>query len=270
MNPLIRAVDIVKFTIPMQILTEVFQKKTYRWRDTPISIDEQILNQVIKSRVLVDCNLVGGAEVLIPLDGLPGEFVNMYEVIYRIPKDRTDGRSIVSVLSVGYGSTSLLAYVGGSTGFKQGSVTPVTLAGQAMADAMSPAPSVSTARVQLIGENTIMVKDTAPPVANIYLRCILAHDENMSHIQLRSIPSFTQLVILAVKSFIFNELAIKMDAAYLSGGQVLGRFKEIVDSYADAEQQYSDYLTKVWQKTEVMNDRETSVRLLRLMIGSHR
>lgn len=268
MNPIIRSVDTVKYRIPKQILDEVFQKKNYRWRDTPISIDEQIINQVIKPRVLVDCNLVGGTEALISLEGLPGEFVENFQTVYRIPKDRTQGRSIMSVLSVGYGSASLIAHSGGNAAYNSRSATPITMAGQAMMDAMSPTPIVSTAKVSLIGENVILVKDTSPPVANAFIRCVLANDENLSHIQLRSIPAFCKLVEYAVKSYIYNELTILIGQAQLSGGQELGRFKDIVDSYADAEQMYSDYLKDKWQKIAMMNDEMSMTRFVKMQIGT--
>lgn len=268
MNPVTRAVDIVKMRIPRILLDEVFQEQTYRWRGAPISIDEQILIKVVRPRVMVDCNLVGGTEMLLDLSGLSSEFVNMYETIYRIPKERTAGRSIVSVLSVGYGTTSMIATTGGTTGFRPGSVTPVTQGTQSVMDSFSPTPAISTAKVSLIGENTILIKDSNPPVANSYLRCIIANDENMSHLQVRSIPPFTTLVELAVKSFIYNELDVRMDQAFLSGGQALGKVRERVDEYRDAEEMYNTFLKEKWQKIALMNDIEPWNRLLRRQIGT--
>lgn len=270
MNPVVRAVEVLKYKIPRQILDEVFQPKTFYWRGAPASIDEKIMQLVVRPRVLVDCNLVGGAEVLVDLGGLVQETVNNFEVIYRIPKDRTGGRVIMSVLSVGFGSASLMAHVGGSTGFSPGSVTPITLAGQAMMEAMSPAPVVSTAKISLIGENTVLIRNTSPISSNIYLRCIVAHDENMSHLQLRTIPAFTKLVELAVKSYVYNELNILIDEARLAGGQALGRFKEAVDEYRDAEQMYEEYLMQKWMKISFMNDAESMNRHIRMRIGPHR
>jgi hypothetical protein len=254
----------------MPILKEIFSTKNYHWRDTPISIDEQITNLVIKNRVMVDCNLVGGTHALIPLDNLRVEQVDAYTNVYRIPKSLTQGRSIVSVLSVGYGTTSLQGLVGGLGSIRPGSVSAAAQAGQAMMDSMSPIPVSSTAKVQLIAENTIMVRDTNTLISNGYLRCILANDNEFSHIQLRSILAFCKLVELAVKSYIYNEYTIQMDRAFLSGGQDLGRFKEIVDSYADAEEMYQDYLREKWAKTSFMNDTETYTRFLKMQLGSHR
>ena len=269
MNPIVRAVDVVKMEIPSEILDLAFRHKNMRWRQTPARVDEYITSLVIRPRVFVDCNLVGGVEALIPLDGLTAELVENYITIYRIPKDRTQGKSIISVLSVGFGSASLYGRIGvGVT--NPGSITPVNMAGQAMMDAMGPTPLISTARASLIAENTVMIRDTAPPVANAYIRCRLANDENMSHIQLVSIPYFCELVLLATKAHIYNEMIVELDQAFLSGGQVLGKIKEIIESYADADTMYKEYLRTTWQKVAALNDTETNDRFLRLMIGAHR
>jgi hypothetical protein len=43
-----------------------------------------------------------------------------------------------------------------------------------------------------------------------------------------------------------------------------------VDSYADAEQMYQDYLQGPWAQTAYANDRESYERLLKLSIGGFR
>jgi hypothetical protein len=270
MNPITKALDEIKFRIPRDILNEVFQKKNYSWRATPISVDEQILTQVIKARVLVDCNLVGGTEAFVSLEGVPQDRVENFISVYHIPKDMTQGRSIMSVLSISYISSSTMAMAPALQGFKPCSVTPPLLAGQAMMDAMGSMPITSSAKVQLIGENTIMVKDTAPPVGYGFLRCVLANDENMSHIQMRSIPDFCKLCELACKSYIYNEYAIILDRGQLFGGHDIGRFKEIVDGYADVEEMYQDFLKNKWQAISFMNDQESFERFIKLGIGSYR
>ncbi len=270
MNPVMRAVDVAKYTIPREILVETFQPKNLHWRQTPPSLDEQMLSLVVRPRVLVDCDLVGGTEIIVDLSGLAYEVVNQFEAVYRIPKNRTGGRTIMEVLNVGYGSASMMAYVGGTSGFSPGSVTPVTTATQAMGDAMGPIPVVSTAKATLIGENVIVVKDSAPITANTYVRCIVSNAEDMAHLQLRSIPKFAKLVELAIKAYIYNELIIRMDQAQLSGGRELGAFKQVVETYADANQQYEEYLQLKWKKIAFMSDRETFARHIRTRIGSFR
>lgn len=267
MGPLSKCIDEVKFRIPRAILEAVFIKRAQHWRLTPASLDEHILNEVVRPRVLVDCNLVGGTEVFIPLDGVPLERGNDYTTVYRIPKDKTQGRSIMSVLNITFSDPTKVSSYGVAAGAHN---SIMMQAGQAVMDAMGSMPVTSTAYVQLIGENVVMVRDTVVLPANIYLRCLLENDENMSHLQLKSYRDFSKLVEYAVKAYIYNEYVIPMDMGELYGGQALGRFKEIIDSYADAEELYQDFLRDKWQKISLMNDREQHTRFLRLMMGGFR
>lgn len=267
MSAIAKALSHLKYVIPHEVLQTVFINRLYRYNINPISIDQSITTQVIKPRVLVDCNLIGGQEVYISLIGINQERVNDYTVVIRVPKERTDGRSINSVLNITMTDpTRLSSY--STTALCQS--TPMLLMGQSVMDALGPIPITSTAYVQLIAENTIMVRDTIILPANSFLRCVLAEDEEMSHLQLRSYPAFCKLVEFAVKSFIFNQYVIQMDIGELQGGHNLGRFKEIVDGYSDAEENYQDYLKNTMQKVLYMNDRESLTRLVKIMVGTQR
>lgn len=267
MNIISKALNEVSYRIPGQILKEVFTEKTYRWRDAPLSVEEQITNKVIRPRVLTDCNLVGGTEAFIPLEGIEGQMIDNFTTVYRISKEKTQGRSIMSVLSVSFTTQSLAGASGALSGIRPDSVTPQGLAGMAVMDSFTPIPLTSTARVSLIGENTIMIRDTSPVISSAYIRCVLGNDENLANIQMRAIQPFCKLVELAVKSYVYNESIIKIGMAQLSGGQDLGKYKEIVESYADSEEMYQEFLTKTWAAVSVFNDTQSWTRLLKLQVG---
>ena len=259
-----KALDEVKFRIPRQVLDAVFIQRNLRWRDVPPSLDEQIMAAVIRPRVLVDCNLVGGTEAFINLDGVQFERADDYTSVYRIPKSRTNGRSINSVLNITFSDPTKVSSYGVAAGQQN---TMMMQVGSSVMDSHGSIPVTSTATVQLIGENVVMVRDTVILPANIYLRCILANDENMSHIQLRSYPAFANLVVLAVKAFIYIEYVVRLDIGELMGGMALGRIKEIVDSYADANELYQEYLMTKWQKIALMQDSSSVGRYMKLLIG---
>ena len=138
---------------------------------------------------------------------------------------------------------------------------------QALVASYDKIPMTSTARCQLIAENTILIRDSIGFAPNGWLRCVLANDENLGNIQLRSYKHFSQLVEYAVKSYIYNELIINLDQGELQGGQTIGVFKEIIQGYSDAEQNYKDYLTDVWEAVAFMNDSEGYSRYVRLILG---
>ncbi|BDD79532.1 hypothetical protein [Burkholderia phage FLC9] len=267
MNAITRAVDVAMRIIPRRVLEEVFVERTAQWRQAPKSISECIMEQVIRPRVLVDCNLVGGTEAFIYLDDIPYERMNDYTSVYRIPKTKTQGRSILSALNITFADPTKVSSYGVAAGAQN---TTLLQAGQAVMDAYGALPVTSTHRVQLIGENTIMVRDTIVLPPDVYLRCILANDENMSHLQLRSYQPFCKLVELAIKAYIYWDQVIEVDIGKIRGGQEIGKFKEIVDGYSEAEEQYQEFLANTWQKVAYMQDNETMTRFIRSLVGGYR
>ena len=272
MNPITLAVNSIKYKIPKEILIEVFAPKVYNWFATQANYEEELTRIVIRGRVMVDCDLVGGTEVFIALWDVPSQVLSTDRLmtVYHIPKSKTQGRTITSVLSLSYVSGAASSYMNTANAFDPCTVTDLNLAASAMLDAAGGTPLPSSAKVQLIGENTVMVKDTVTSAGVGLLRCILANDENMSNIQPRSIPAFSKLCELAVKSYVYNQFIITMDKGRLEGGAELGRFREVIDSYSDAEEQYQDYLLNTWQKVAFMNDRESYERFTKMMIGAYR
>lgn len=267
MNPVSRAVQEVRFRIPNEILQSIFNERNKHVRAAPETITEHIKALVIRPRVLVDCDIVGGIEVLIPLDGLMTSRPDDFTSIYRIPKSMTQNRSIISALNVTFNDPTGVAYYGMATGCQS---TQMMATAQGLLDASGTIPVTGTATVELIGENVISVRDTTILAANAYLRCNLASDENMSHIKMRSMRQFSDLCVLAVKAYIYNMLVVRVDVGELMGGFQLGRFREVVDSYADAEELYQTNLREIWQKVSIMNDDQKWPRFLRQVIGGHR
>lgn len=267
MNALRKALDDIKFTIPRTILDTVFVKRHTNYRTSAPSLDEQILNHVIRPRVYIDSNLVGGAEILVSLIGLQGEEVSSTDMVYRIPKSLTQNRTIMSVLNVTYVDANSMASAGA---YATCGVSAEQSAAQQLLDAVTPLPLISTARVSIIGENVVLIRDSIRIPTNSYLRCIVAHDEAMSHIQPRSYKAFCKLVEYAVKSYIYNEYIIELDMGELRGGHNLGKFKEKIEEYSDAEELYDTYLREKWQKIAFQNDRESHTRFLKLTIGGPR
>lgn len=269
-NPISKTTSDMWRKIPHEILKAVFAPTYNQWRTVPVNVDDQIVSTVIRPRVLVDCNLVGGQEVWIRLDGIRYERTpEMMSVIY-VPKDKTNGRPISQVLHLGYVDYLAVNQQNANGMFDPCSVTPLTTAVQAMHASYDVTGLIGTSRLELIGENVVLVKDPSMSPTNGVLRCILANDENMNNLSIRSYPAFTRLCELAVKSHVYNKLVIELDSGRIQGGFELGMFKQIVDSYADAEEQYEEYKRTKWQKISLMNDRETYERGIRQQIGGFR
>ncbi|MNY68424.1 hypothetical protein D3C86_2061840 [compost metagenome] len=98
----------------------------------------------------------------------------------------------------------------------------------------------------------------------------MSHDPNLSNIPPSFADPFTELVILATKAFIYNRAIIELDEGAIRGGASLGRIREIVDSYADANVMYKEHFRDKWRKAGVMANKDQYRRLLRYTVGGKR
>lgn len=279
MNPISKAVSEIKWRIPKAILEKVFIDGSRYYRPTIAnSLEAQIENLVIRPRVLVDCNLIGGQEVLIPLEGLPFDRPYQYTTVIFVPKERTQGRRINSVRNVTFfnaasiggiygGLSGLASNVPGLNAADNTAMVSVTASLMASFDKI---PQTSTSRVSLIAENTILINDGLMIPSNSFLRAIVETDENLSTLPLRAYRYFSTLVEYAVKAYIYNEMVINMDKGEIFFGQELGAFKDIVSSYADANQNYQDYLREKMESTLLMSDEASYSRFIKMIVGGQR
>lgn len=266
MNPITKALSDLKFRIPKPILEKAFLP-TRTWggirHRTPISLDYRIRESVIDARVMVDCNLVGGTETTVPLNGILPQYLPEYKVVWVIPLSLTQNRKITRVYSLVYGDggvpTNTNMY---NTG---GSIYDDAASG--LLASHMPIPNVSNAEITLIGENTIMANAHIPQSPRLYLRCVLENDSEFNNLPPASIPRFCKLIEFAVKSYIYNELIVEMDMGELSGGANLGRFSSIVEGFADAEELYQEYFEEHWKKIAIFADDKARKRHLSMVTG---
>lgn len=265
-----KALDEIKRTIPKEVLKVVFTDQLHSWRKAPVSLDEKILNDVIRPRVLEDANLVGGTEAIISLDGLEGIYIDNFTVMYEIPMRLTNNRRIMSIKSIGYlpYAVSFSSFGAGVGVVGPSGISDLTGAGQRVGDSASNIPPVSEANVDLIGLNTIVIRNFRRITAAYHLRCMVSNEERLNNINPRSYHAFSKLCQLAVRSHIYNEMYIKMDKAFLQAGQDLGAFKSWVDDKcSDAEEQYQTHLHEVWTRVAFANDANAYLRFIKVQVN---
>lgn len=266
MNAVQIAINRATREIPRMILEDCFIRRYQDYRQIPKSIEQRIKEEVILKVVLPDLNLTNGVWSYIPLSSAKVEQSDSNVQIYYIPKEATGGRSITTAISIGvgypYGNLPFLGDCDNSV---------ITRATNNLLNAISDLPITSNARVDLIAENTVMVFDGMQyPLNSSYLICILEMNENLDNIRPRSIPIFTRLIILAIKGYIFNEMNLEIDKARLIGGQDFGKYREILDSYSDAWEQYHTMLDEQIGKILYLNNKESVTRHIRSMLGGRR
>lgn len=276
MDPIRKSISDVKYAIPKAVLQAAFMDRYITPTPLGASLDSQIEHLVIRPRVMVDCDLVGGTQTTISLDNLPQEDAGNNTIVIRIPKSLTQGKRIITVLSFNYtNSAQMLGYNGyGMAGagmqYSPGDNTVVNTLMSNLVASMDRIPVTSTTNVRLIAENTIAVQDGLRLTQGGSLLCMLANDDNMANIHPRSYHHFSQLVTWAVKAYVYNTLIVELDVGALKGGFQLGVIKTIIDGYSDSEQGYQDYLRDTWRQVALMNDSNSYRRLLRAVMGGAR
>lgn len=264
MNIIEKAITEVRNRVPKEILQYAFQRTDYLGRPLPVSVDTRIRELIIEARVRPDCDIVGGEQALIKLDEIIPQWVEPpYSAVYNIPKSLTRGKSIVTALSIGYGN---MAAAGTAYQAQFNTSAMMDATNQVLQSHMS-IPLVSTAAVEMIGDNVIFVRDTMSIPQTLWLRCVIENDENLNNINKRYTLDFAKLVELATKAYIYNTLNIKIDVGQLQGGMNVGRIREIVDTYADANEMYDTFLEEQWRKQALMSDHETNARIMKMAVG---
>lgn len=269
MNPIQKAIKDVKFKIPPAILQAAFVQREFGMRNVAVNVDTLLRDRVINARVLDDCNLVGGQQVVIPLITVRPEYLDPQTIVYKVPMALTQGRSITRVLSmsVGAGSAAAMGMLNNTGGYGYSFIED---AADLVHASNSPIPMVSSAYLRLIAENTVLVTEQIALPSNVSLRCMLEYDDDLSQLKPTSYNRFSRLVELATKAYIYNEMIIPMGQGQLSGGMELGRIREVVDSYADANELYETYLNGEWRKVALLDDATSRERHLRMHAGARR
>ena len=253
-NALNKAVDTIMRVIPRQVLQKVFLEPANPWHKAATSLSFEILNQVIRPRVLSDCDIIGGTEAYIRLLGLVFERTPDLQTVFHVPKSRTDGRTITSALSLNYMDYAVGLNFSGADNFNNCSVTPLTVAAGQLASSFSTGVSTSTSRLRIIAENTILVEDSYVIPMTGSLQCVLSNDADLNNLSIRSYNYFAKLCTYAVESHIYNQLIITIDEGEVSAGRGIGAFKTVVDRYEGSEEKYQEEL-KVFKRVLFMDDK---------------
>lgn len=262
MNNINIAVDRVMREIPEPILHHTFITLEHHRTKIPITVASCITEQIIYRKVLPDMNIVGGTTVLIPLAHCDVISQDPLHTIYHIPKELTDNRKIMNVLEM-----TVAGWV-----HPTGIVTSMHTAegGRAAAQQLSAVKTMryqTEGRVNLIGDNTIMVEIPYHVAVNNAVRCVLEYDQGLTEISPRASLDFANLVVLCTKAHIYNKNVVPLDMGYIAGGANIGVYKEIIDGYSDALEEYYTELKTRWAKIAKLDDHETRKRLITLMVG---
>ena len=269
MNALLYSINEIQNQIPYELLSAGFIIDETPETINLTSLDDKILRKLLKKRVLIDANIVGGIETIIPLNNTQPSYFEYFYTVYNIPSELTMNKEIISALGLSYlpgnGYYSTMNNLGGMTDL--GSINPINNVANRIGNAAASSGVLTNAHLELIGYNTILVYANYRTLINFGVRVVLENETNLNNIQPRSYKNFSFMCVLATKAYLYNKLIIPVNSGYLVFGQDLGIFKSILESYSDAEEQYRTYIKEIWGATAYMNDTTRYNRLISSLIS---
>ena len=262
----------IRMQIPHEVLSAAFTIDEPPEVVNITSLDEKITTKVLKKRVFQDCNILGGIEIIVPLNNIQPLYYENFYTVYKIPNELTLNREIISALNITtMPGTGLIGSIGLNydtfAGILTNSYSAVANISNRIGDAAAPSGAVSNAHIEVIGPNTLLVYANYRLLTNFGVRVVVENNPNFTNISPRSYKAFSMMCVLAVKSYIYNKLIIPINSGYLAAGQELGVFKSIVESYENTEEEYRTYLNEKMGAVLYMNDTTRYNRFLRSMIA---
>lgn len=246
-DPITKALQDVFFEIPREILEATF-KPAIRSK----TLDACIMDDLIRGKVLTDCNIYGGKLVKIPMTldnaiclDAPVPYtlgVAATWSTYRIHPRARENRPIAATIAIRFPYNYTSAYQ--ATGCNPTSgITLSQLACSAL-NAMTFQNAITTPTPVLLSGDTIRLDPPQLSHMDWILECRLCFDQDFTNMDVNSLQTFGNLVMAATKAYIYNQMIITVDRTYLSGGQELGIFKQLVESYADQADKYKEHLVE--------------------------
>lgn len=260
MNAITKAIAEIKFQIPIEILNLSFVERSTRINQI-ISLDERIMFEIIRPRILVDCNLVGGIETRVDLNRCKITTLGNREYVVEVPKALTNSKNIITALSV----VSNVVY---SQSMNYADASAFESVASNMMNNLGTENVVQTSRLEIIGDNVVLIQDPNMHFMNGVLRCMVENNTNLENINPRSYLAFSELCVLGASSYIRNKMRVKLNQGHIYGGHELGVITDIIDEYSDAEEMYKEYRNTTWRKISFINDSDAMARYTKGMIGN--
>ncbi len=219
------------------------------------SLDTRIISEVIQARVLLDVNLLMGKKTKIQLldNWLVKTGLSEFAVItgalydssfYFIPPEAREMRNISTIQGISSDYAYSLPVNGSSSGNANNIGNTVASLADAAVSSRTEYNYPIMPQATLQSQNLIRI---FPVVYSdgLVLDCTLEYDSEFTNANQNVIYHLRNLSVCAVKTWIYNELVIQIDTAEIIGGMAIGAVKDIIQSYATADEEYHDLLMKV-------------------------
>ena len=236
---------------------------------------EQVLyREVFAKRFLLDLQGISAGEMIrIDISSLPiSPLLNNYFVV-KIPKEMTFGKTIIEAYELTFGIPAGMMGMGMGGGnpitpvMWQGNINPGMDAASRLIGSVDTVPMMGTSRLKVIGENVIRIGEMIPRFDNLWLKCSVAYSKNLENLNSNAFDVLYKAFQLLIKTFIYNETAISLDAGRLQMGQDLGIIKDIIGEYKDASETYADMLKNEIRPVLIMSDPDRYREIIETAVG---
>lgn len=264
----------IKRAIPKPVLEVAFLKRMGRNHKYAGGLEWEIRKNIITDQIVEDLDILGAETVNIPLAGADIQFLENqdYRTVLRIPKTKTKGRRIAQVIAFNYWYNTVAADLNNGWQMSAGNIqncgnSPLMQTAQQVLRAAGPAPINSSASVELIAENTVVINDYMGKIQQGSLTCRLGQNDELSNFNGTAVFQLAQLAVMAAKAWIYNNTVIDLDSGYLYGGAELSKIEGIIEGYSDAYDNYTDFLRDEIMAVNRMNDAAAHSTFLRGLIA---
>lgn len=253
----------VNAEIPPQILHMALVTANRRF--TVFSnIQQFILQKIIRERVLIECNLIGGKPKSIvlqqkflettikELEGFAGGDGGFD--VYRIPPEYRDGMPIAQVIGVQYPYGTSNSGVSGLD-VNRGGYNMIDQASEVLNSYTLSSPR-NHPTAELLSGDLIKIIPSMYSHCNWLLTCRIAYDDVFTNLHTSAFDTLSDMVVAATKAWIYTNLMIDIDRAAVECGQDIGTVRSIIEEYRDANQQYKELRPK-WNAASLL---EPSIR----------
>lgn len=266
MNVIKYAIGRIKFEIPIEILNRAYRRQS-DFVVMPESEEAVIERDVIRARCLTDLNVKHGITMNIDLSSAKATITDdAFSYVYDIPASLLNGRKLLYVNSVHFMDQMRLASYGRPDLINSSAMNRVS---RAIVDSNGNIPTFDTQSMEVISDNSVLIRYGQIPQSNMYMNCTVTNDEDLNNIHPGTAPIFAKLCVEATKADIYRRLSISMDRSEMINGVSIGQFRAIIDGYADASKNYDDLLVRMTRAMR-MNDLPTKQRLINYMMGRPR
>lgn len=238
-------------SIPLPILEAAFNYSEY----SDQSLDDLIKEKVLLARVRDDVSIRGGKifDLILSLDwakytsspspyalGISGSYST-----FLIPPEAREHRDISCVLSMRFPYTI-------STSISGNFYNTCSVQGNTLGQLACAALQNQTGAQQLANPTGIIYPGnllvvTPPQIQFIpwNVRVRLRYDDNFSGMDVSTLRPFVHVCEAAVKAYIYTNLIMKIESNVVFRGAEIGVMRDIVNSYAEANERYEECLLQM-------------------------